>query len=101
MADYTKVSTDYRNLLQIPKLARSWGREGEGELTCMNLALKVNLPLRVVAGSDVNGRHVQTEVALSYALHIAHQARIVPCQPLVPHHRRIIVVLRERERVGR
>ena len=68
----------------------------------MNLALEVDLlPLWVTAGCEMNGGHVQTEVALSNGLHVADQVRMSISQSLVPHHYRIVIVLQQKSNVHR
>ena len=78
------------------------GKEIGGGLTCVNLALEVNLlPLGVATCRDVNSGHVEAQVALTYTLDVADQVWVLFCLLLVPHDYCIVGMLRWRGQRGR
>ena len=71
------------------------GKEIGGGLTCVDLALEVNLlSLGVATCSDVNSGHVEAQVALTYTTDVADQVWVLFCLLLVPHHYCIVGMLR-------
>ena len=76
------------------------GNEIGGGLTCVNLALEVNLLLLLPLGvatlatcCEVYSGHVETQVAPTYTSDVADQVWVFLCHHLVPRHYCIVAML--------